>query len=97
MKHNVCFEGNVQSLSVNTEDGYATVGVITPGQYTFFAESEEHVTIVSGRLHVKLPNQDWSIVRSGEKYVVPYNSSFDVKAENDLAYICYYKSAQPIG
>ena len=64
MKHNVYFEGNVQSLGVNTEDGYATVGVITPGQYTFFAESEEHVTSVSGQLRVKLPNQDWLCLES---------------------------------
>jgi len=46
MKHNVDFEGNVQSLGPNTEHGYATVGVITEGHYRFFSESEERVTIL---------------------------------------------------
>jgi uncharacterized protein YaiE (UPF0345 family) len=91
MKHNVYFEGKVQSLGLNSEDGYATVGVITPGQYTFSADSEEHVTIVSGQLRVKLPDKDWSVVRKGEQYVVSPNSSFAVEAVSDAAYICYYK------
>ena len=91
MKHNVYFDGRVQSLGLNTEEGYATVGIITEGQYTFSAESEEHVVIVSGQLRVKLPGQEWRVVRTGEKYVVPRNSSFDVEALSDAAYICYYK------
>lgn len=59
MKHNVYFEGNVQSLGLNTPEDYATVGVISPGKYTFSAEFEEHVYIVSGNIKVKLPNEDW--------------------------------------
>lgn len=35
MKHNIYFDGKVQSLSLNTLEGYATIGVITPGKYTF--------------------------------------------------------------
>lgn len=91
MKHNIYFEGKVQSLGLNTQEGYATVGVITEGQYTFSAESEEHVTIVSGQLRVKLPGLDWRVVRKGQKYVVPRQSSFCVEADGDAAYICYYK------
>jgi uncharacterized protein YaiE (UPF0345 family) len=91
MKHNVYFDGKVQSLGLNTQDGYATIGVITKGRYTFQAESEEHVTIISGQLRVKLPDQDWNIVRKDEQCIVPRNSSFDVEAESDAAYICYYK------
>ena len=91
MNHNIYFDGRVQSLGLNTEEGYATVGVITEGQYTFSAESEEHVVIVSGQLRVKLPGRDWKVVRRGEKYVVPRDSSFEVKTDSDVAYICYYK------
>lgn len=91
MKHNVYFGGRVQSLGLNTEEGYATVGVITEGRYTFSAESEEHVVIISGQLRVKLPDEEWKVVREGEKYVVSRNSSFDVEAISDAAYICYYK------
>ena len=91
MKHNVYFEGKVQSLGLNTEDGYATVGVITEGQYTFLAESEERVTIVSGQLRVNLPDEDWKVVRKNEQYIVPVNSSFAVETTGEVAYICYYK------
>jgi purine/pyrimidine-nucleoside phosphorylase len=91
MKHNVYFEGKVQSLGLNTEDGYATVGVITEGQYTFLAESEERVTIVSGQLRVKLPDEDWKVVRKNEQYIVRANSSFAVETTSDVSYICYYK------
>ena len=91
MKHNVYFDGRVQSLGLNTKEGYATVGVVTAGRYTFYAEYEEHVAIVSGQLRVKLPGREWRVVRTGEKYVVPRNSSFDVEALGDAAYICYYK------
>ncbi len=91
MKHNIYFDGKVQSLGVNTIAGYATVGVITPGGYTFSADFEEHVFIISGKIKVKLPGQDWRLVQSGEKYVVPHASSFDVEADVDVAYLCYYK------
>ena len=91
MKHKIYFDGKVQSLGLNVEEGYATVGVITEGQYTFSAESEEHVVIVSGQLRVKLPGHEWKVVRTSEKYVVPRNSSFEVEASSDAAYICYYK------
>lgn len=55
MKHNVYFNGKVQSLGANTEEGYATVGVIVPGKYTFAAEFEENVIIITGTLRVELP------------------------------------------
>gem|GEM_PF-1981801 len=91
MKHNVYFDGKVQSLGVNTEEGYATVGVITPGKYTFAAEFEEHVVIIVGTLRVKLPGQEWRVVGRNEKYVIPPKTSFDIEAGKDVAYICYYK------
>ena len=83
MKHNIYFDGKVQSLGLDTEEGYATVGVITEGRYTFSAEYEEHVVIVSGQLRVRLPGREWKVVRTGEKYVVPRSSSFDVEAISD--------------
>lgn len=94
MKHNVYFEGKVQSLVLKTLDGCkATVGVITPGSYTFSAAYEEHIYIVIGSLMVKLPGEDWQEVPLGGKYVVPRRASFDVTAYSDVAYICYYKDS----
>jgi uncharacterized protein YaiE (UPF0345 family) len=39
IKHSTYFDGKVQSLGINTEQGYATVGVIEPGKYTFSTTS----------------------------------------------------------
>ncbi|MBI4547836.1 MAG: DUF1255 family protein [Ignavibacteriae bacterium] len=91
MKHNVYFDGKVQSLGVNTEEGYATVGVITPGKYSFSNDYEEHVIIITGTLKVKLPGEGWKTVKRNETYVVPSKSLFEVEAGADVAYICYYK------
>ncbi|MCW2279499.1 pyrimidine/purine nucleoside phosphorylase [Heliophilum fasciatum] len=90
MKHNVYFDGKVQSLEVNTENGPATIGVITPGQYTFGTSTQEKMVITSGTLKVKLPEQEWRKVASGEFFTVPQGVSFVVEAEQDVSYLCYY-------
>jgi uncharacterized protein YaiE (UPF0345 family) len=54
MDHNVYFEGKVQSLTVETEQGRATVGVITPGKYTFSTSTQERMVVTSGTLAVTL-------------------------------------------
>jgi len=91
MKHNVYFDGKVQSLSLETADGSATVGVITPGKYTFSTSTEEKMVITSGVLNVKLPDADWNKLKGGEQFIVQANASFDVEAEKDVSYICYYR------
>jgi purine/pyrimidine-nucleoside phosphorylase len=91
MKHNIYFDGKVQSLGLNSEEGHATVGVITQGRYTFSTEAEERVVIITGQLRLKLRGEEWNVVRKGEDYVVPRDSSFDVEADNDVGYVCYYK------
>ncbi|MBI5585118.1 MAG: pyrimidine/purine nucleoside phosphorylase [Deltaproteobacteria bacterium] len=91
MKHNSYFEGKVQSLGINTPEGYATVGVIEPGQYTFSTDSEEHLTIIAGSMKVKLPGSSWQQVTRSDTFVVPPRASFDIDATAEVAYICYYK------
>lgn len=91
MKHNSYFDGKVQSLAVNTANGYATVGVIEPGEYTFSTDSEETMSIVAGSLKVRQPGEDWKQIDKGATFVVPAGRSFDVQAVADVAYICYYK------
>lgn len=91
MKHNVYFEGKVQSLGLDTEHGSATIGVITPGQYTFTTATEERMVITSGALNVKLPQETWKIVRAPDEFIVKENTSFDMEAKHDVSYICYYK------
>jgi purine/pyrimidine-nucleoside phosphorylase len=91
MKHNVYFEGKVQSLGLETDSGSATIGVITPGAYSFSTSTEERMQVTSGVLKVKLPGEEWKNVEAGKEFKVPANVSFDVEAAHDVSYICYYK------
>jgi Uncharacterized protein conserved in bacteria len=91
MKHNIYFDGKVQSLGLITEEGNATVGVISQGKFTFSTSSEERMIVTSGTLKVKLPNQNWKTMGRNAEFIVPANSSFDVEADADVSYICYYK------
>jgi uncharacterized protein YaiE (UPF0345 family) len=91
MKHNVYFDGKVQSIGLITKDGNATVGVISQGKFTFSTSSEERMVVTSGTLKVKLPDHDWKVMGKNAEWVVPANSSFDVDADADVSYICYYK------
>jgi len=91
MKHSVYFDGKVQSLGVNTTSGFATVGVIEPGAYTFSTSSEERLVLVEGTLRVRLPGQDWKVFSKGQEFVVQPKVSFDIEAQADVAYICFYR------
>jgi uncharacterized protein YaiE (UPF0345 family) len=91
MKHSVYFEGKVQSLGVNTGNGFATVGVIEPGTYTFSTSSEERIVLIEGTLHVRLPDKDWKVLSKGQEITVQPKVSFDVRAQADVAYLCYYR------
>jgi purine/pyrimidine-nucleoside phosphorylase len=91
MKHDLYFEGKVQSLGINTPEGYATVGVIEPGKYTFSTDSEEHLLIVAGSMKVKLPGISWQLVKKNDRFVVPPQAFFDIDAPAGVAYICYYR------
>jgi uncharacterized protein YaiE (UPF0345 family) len=91
MKHNVYFEGKVQSLGLTTVEGPATVGVISPGKFTFSTSTEERMVVTSGLLKVKLPGKEWAAMKKNTEFIVPANASFDVEADTDVSYICYYK------
>ena len=90
MDHNVYFEGKVQSLTVETEQGRATVGVITPGKYTFSTSTQERMVVTSGTLNVTLPQGERRIIGPNQEFIVEANTSFDVEASGDVSYICYY-------
>ena len=94
MEHNSYFEGKVQSLTMETDQGRATVGVITPGKFSFSTSTQERMVITSGSLRVKLPGGDWKIISANQEFqdfIVEANASFDVEASRDVSYICYYK------
>jgi uncharacterized protein YaiE (UPF0345 family) len=91
MKHNVYFDGKVQSLSLETATGQATIGVITPGTYAFSTSTEERMVVTSGILAVKLPGGEWKEMSAGKEFIVAANQTFEVEAKRDASYICYYK------
>lgn len=91
LKHNSYFDGNVQSLGIDTEDGYATVGVIAPGRYTFGTEKQEKMVITVGALTVRIAGQPEQTVTAGSHFVVDAGTSFEVECAAGVSYICYYK------
>jgi uncharacterized protein YaiE (UPF0345 family) len=91
MKHSVYFEGKVQSLGLNERDGFATLGVIEPGAYTFSTASEERMTVVAGVLRVRLSGKEWTSHAAGQTFIVPKGQSFEVEADADVAYLCRYR------
>ena len=59
---NVYFEGKVVSRNIFLNDGSKkTLGVMLPGEYEFNTESRELMEIISGKLNLKLKDDnDWN-------------------------------------
>ncbi|WP_343672117.1 pyrimidine/purine nucleoside phosphorylase [Chitinophaga sp.] len=90
VSHNVYFEGKVQSLGIEVEKGKATVGVMKKGTYVFNTGSPETMVIILGNLSAQVKGGDWIKYTKGDSFEVAGNSSFEVKCDTDVAYICYY-------
>jgi len=91
VKHNSYFDGKVQSLALSEPEGPATVGVLEKGSYTFSTSTEELMTIVAGKVRVRLPGGSWKDYAGGETFVVPKGTSFDIEGLGDAAYVCRYR------
>lgn len=91
IKHNAYFDNKVQSLGFSAGDKPASVGVMAAGEYTFGTEAAERMEVTSGALTVLLPGaDDWQTFSAGQGFDVPANSSFDLKVQQDSAYLCIY-------
>ncbi len=91
IKENTYFEGNVKSLAFDHADQTMSVGVMAEGEYTFGTEAPEKMTIVKGKLTVKIKEiEGWNVYLAGESFDVPGDSSFDVKVEQSAVYLCEY-------
>lgn len=85
------FDGNVKSLSLETDALPATVGVMNPGQYVFNTAAKEKMTVISGCLKVKLSDTSEEVAyTAGESFEVGSNTAFDVNVESQTAYLCLY-------
>lgn len=90
-KVNEYFDGKVKSLAFTLPDGPATVGVMAPGEYEFGTSTKEIMTVVAGKLTVKLPgSKSWKDFVKNETFVVEANQRFQLKVETETAYLCLY-------
>ena len=92
LKVNEYFEGTVKSIGLETDKGPATVGVMAKGEYEFGTSTVEIMTVVAGKLTVKLPGStEWKDYTDGHSFTVPANVKFQLKVPVDTAYLCIYK------
>ncbi len=91
-KVNEYFDGKVKSLAFQTAEGPATIGVMAPGEYEFGTSTVEIMTVISGRLTVKLPESEaWKDYDAGDTFTVAADRKFHLKVASDTAYLCLYK------
>ena len=89
---NEYFEGNVKSIGFQSATLPASVGVMDAGEYEFGTSQFETMTVVSGALTVKLPNNnDWQTFNAGEHFTVDANQKFQLKVASASAYLCTYE------
>lgn len=89
---NIYFDGNVTSRTVTFADGTTkTLGIMMPGEYTFGTAKAELMEILAGELTYRLDGTDqWLVVKAGESFNVPSDSSFDLKVSQLADYCCSY-------
>lgn len=92
MEHNRYFDGQVQSLGFVRNGLRATIGVMEAGGYRFSTVAAERMTVISGRLSVRLSeSESWISCLAGSAFEISADSSFDVRAEGGpAAYLCEY-------
>ena len=91
---NEYFGGQVKSIGFKNSSVPSTVGVMEAGEFTFSTSQKEVMTVVSGELIIKLPDEyEWRIYKAGESFTVDANQSFDVKVELETAYLCTYEQS----
>lgn len=85
------FDNKVTSIAFQTKTLPATIGVMEVGDYEFGTSEFETMTVVSGALTVKLPEtDDWQTFDAGQSFTIEANKKFNVKVENETAYLCTY-------
>ncbi|MGA2361919.1 MAG: pyrimidine/purine nucleoside phosphorylase [Candidatus Aminicenantales bacterium] len=91
-KVNEYFDGKVKSLAFETAEGPATIGVMAPGEYEFGTSTVEIMTVITGKLTVKLPGSDaWKDYGPGASFTVEAKEKFQLKVAADTSYLCLYR------
>ncbi|MDR1795837.1 MAG: pyrimidine/purine nucleoside phosphorylase [Clostridiales Family XIII bacterium] len=91
-KANVYFDGKVTSRSFYREDGVRfTIGVVTPGTYTFPVGPKEEVQLIAGTAEILLPTEkEWRTVSAPDAYTIIANSEFQIRCYETVEYLCDY-------
>tara|TARA_Y100001978_G_C23404719_1_gene296321 strand:- start:20 stop:337 length:318 start_codon:yes stop_codon:yes gene_type:complete len=89
---NIYFEGKVISRNIFLKDGSKkTLGVMLVGEYEFNTSSREKMEILSGRLNLKLKDDnDWKLITDGMEFNIPKDSSFKLVVLELVNYTCSY-------
>ena len=89
---NIYFEGKVISRNIFLKDGSKkTLGVMLVGEYEFNTVSRELMEIISGKLNLKLKDDnDWKLITNGMEFKIPKNSSFKIEVLELVNYTCSY-------
>tara|TARA_B100000212_G_scaffold31439_1_gene20557 strand:- start:1048 stop:1365 length:318 start_codon:yes stop_codon:yes gene_type:complete len=89
---NIYFEGKVISRNIFLRDGSKkTLGIMLVGEYEFNTVSREQMEIISGKLKLKLKDDnEWKLITNGMVFDIPKNSSFKLEVLEIVNYICSY-------
>jgi uncharacterized protein YaiE (UPF0345 family) len=91
IKVNEYLGGKVKSLGAEYKGEYFTAGVMLPGEYKFSTEKEEHIVVTLGELQLQIPGGAWKKYARGETAVVPAKVEFQLRVQETVAYVCFYK------
>ena len=89
---NIYFDGKVISRNIFLKDGSKkTLGVMLVGEYEFNTVTRELMEIISGKLKLKLKDDnEWKLITNGMEFSVPKNSSFKLEVLELVNYSCSY-------
>lgn len=93
---NMYYEGRTFSRTVWFEDGRKKMlGIVLPIDsevtvYEFKTESSERIEILAGECEVRLAGEsEFTYYRAGQAFVVEGHSSYEMKNEEIVQYICH--------
>lgn len=89
---NVYFDGKVTSRTFYRASGERfTLGIITPGSYTFQVGEKEIVKLLRGTVQICLPGEcGFQEVAEGETFTVPSDSEYQIRTYEIVEYLCDY-------
>jgi len=89
---NIYFEGKVISRNIYLKDGSKkTLGIMLVGEYEFNTINRELMEIISGKLNLKLKDDNkWKLITNGMEFYIPKNSSFKLEVLELVNYTCSY-------